>query len=134
MRPQRRRDAETDAENAENAELQKMKLKICFLCVCLCVSASLRSPSPSFANDKSFTGEHFSGEGDVPYLEMLETSRRMFQPDPRWQNLSMLYEPKWNGFVEGPTWNAWWIQNSYGTTYAWLPFASDASATFIANS
>jgi len=34
----------------------------------------------------------------------------------------MLYTPKWNGFVEGPTWDAWWIQNSYGTTYCALPF------------
>jgi len=22
-----------------------------------------------------------------------------------------------SGLVEGPTWNAWWIQNSYGASY-----------------
>jgi len=49
----------------------------------------------SFAQEKRFTGKHFSGEGDVAYVEMLETSRRMFEPDPRYMNLSMLYEPKW---------------------------------------
>jgi hypothetical protein len=87
----------------------------------------------TFAEDKRFAGTHFTGEGDVAYLEMLETSRRMLQPDPRYMNLAMLYEPRWNGFVEGPTWDAWWIQNSYGTTYAVLPIASDATAAFIAN-
>src|SRR5688572_19842453 len=114
---------------------EEMKFRFCVSVLCfLCASAPLRSFSQTLPSEKRFTGQHFAGDGDVAYLEMLETSRRMFQPDPRWQNLSMLYEPKWNGFVEGPTWNAWWIQNSYGTTYAWLPFASDASATFIANS
>ena len=49
------------------------------------------------------------------------------------QSMPMLYEPKWNGFVEGPTWDAWWIQNSYGTTYAFLPFAVEPYATFIQN-
>jgi hypothetical protein len=66
------------------------------------------------AEPKRFDGKHFSGAGDVEYIALLETSRRMFEPDPRWQNLSMLYEPSWNGLVEGPTWDAWWIQNSYG--------------------
>src|SRR5688572_13752663 len=76
MRPQRRRGAETDAE--EFKELQKMKSEAFFLCVCLCVSVSLRSNS-SFADEKRFTGKHFSGTGDVAYIEMLETSRRMFE-------------------------------------------------------
>jgi hypothetical protein len=46
----------------------------------------------------------------------------------------MLYEPQWNGFVEGPTWNAWWIQNSYGTEYTALPFFTEPYATFTRNS
>jgi hypothetical protein len=46
----------------------------------------------------------------------------------------MLYAPEWNGFVEGPTWNAWWIQNSYGTTYCALPFLEEPYATFLQNS
>ena len=107
--------------------------RVVFCLALLCVSVSPWFNSSSFAETKRFTGQHFVGEGDVAYVEMLETSRRMLQPDPRWQNLSMLYEPRWNGFVEGPTWNMWWIQNSYGTTYALLPLASDATAAFIAN-
>ena len=44
----------------------------------------------------------------------------MFAPDPEFQNIAMLYMPAWNGLVEGPTWGAWWIQNSYGPTYCAL--------------
>jgi hypothetical protein len=46
----------------------------------------------------------------------------------------MLYYPAWNGFVEGPTWGAWWIQNSFGPTYTMLPFMDKAYRTFIFNS
>ena len=66
------------------------------------------------AGDSRFEGKHYRGRGDVEYLRLLETARRMFEPDAELQNLAMLYEPKWNGLVEGPTWDAWWIQNSYG--------------------
>ena len=65
----------------------------------------------------TFEGKFYSGEGDVEYLRLLDVSRRMFSPDPEFQNVAMLYTPAWNGFVEGPTWGAWWIQNSYGPTY-----------------
>lgn len=68
--------------------------------------------APALAADR-FVGRHFAGEGDADYLQLLDTARRMFEPDPEFQNLSMLYMPAWNGLVEGPTWDAWWIQNSY---------------------
>lgn len=58
----------------------------------------------------------------------------MFACDPEFQNLSMLYMPTWNGLVEGPTWGAWWIQNSYGTTYCALPFLEEPFTTFLQNS
>ncbi|HOJ32024.1 MAG TPA: hypothetical protein PKY35_04215 [Candidatus Hydrogenedentes bacterium] len=81
-----------------------------------------------------FQGRHFSGTGDIAYLQLFDIARRMFEPDPEFQNLPMLYTPKWNGFVEGPTWNAWWIQNSYGTTYCILPFLREPYLTFLQNS
>jgi hypothetical protein len=65
----------------------------------------------------SFAGEYYSGRGDREVLEHLDIARGMFEANPQFQNTSMLYTPKWNGLVEGPTWDAWWIQNSYGTTY-----------------
>ncbi len=80
-----------------------------------------------------FRGRHFAGTGDVEYLELLDTARRMFRPDPEFQSLSMLYAPSWNGFVEGPTWDAWWIQNSYGTTYGLIPFLEEPYRTFLQN-
>ena len=81
-----------------------------------------------------FEGRHYRGRGDVAYLQLLETARRMFEPDPEFQNVSMLYTPLWDGLVEGPTWNAWWIQNSYGTSYCALPFYQEPFITFLQNS
>ncbi len=81
-----------------------------------------------------FEGKFFRGEGDKEYLQLLDLSRRMFSPDPEFQNVPMLYTPLWNGLVEGPTWGAWWIQNSYGTTYCALPFLEEPLLTFLQNS
>ena len=76
---------------------------------------------PAFGVER-FEGRYFCGQGDVEYLQLLDISKRMFEPDPEFQNLSMFYQPPaWNGFVEGPTWGAWWIQNSYGPTYCSCP-------------
>ena len=83
------------------------------------VSLILLVASPAVA--AAFEGQFYRGEGDDEYLQLLDISRRMFEPDPEFQNLPMLYLPAWNGFVEGPTWGAWWIQNSYGPTYCALP-------------
>ncbi len=84
--------------------------------------------------EERFDGRFFAGRGDVEYLRLLETAMRMFEPDPELQNLPMLYMPAWNGLVEGPTWGAWWIQNSYGTTYCALPFLQEPMTTFLQNS
>ena len=81
-----------------------------------------------------FEGQFFTGDGDVEYLKLLDIARRMFDADPEFQNLPMLYMPAWNGLVEGPTWGAWWIQNSYGTTYCALPFYQEPVLTFLQNS
>jgi hypothetical protein len=82
-------------------------------------------------SEPQFNGKHYRGRGDVEYVRLLDTARRMFEPDPELQNLAMLYEPKWDGFVEGPTWDAWWIQNSYGTTYSILPLLREPFVTFL---
>jgi len=81
----------------------------------------------------TFNGRYYSGEGDAEYLGLLDISARMMEPDPEFQNLSMLYTPSWNGLVEGPTWGAWWIQNSYGATYCGLPFWEEPYLTFLQN-
>jgi len=85
------------------------------------------------AAGEPFEGRYFAGEGDVEYLRLLETAARMYHPDPELQNIPMLYAPQWNGFVEGPTWGAWWIQNSYGPSYCALPFLTEPYTTFLQN-
>ena len=91
-------------------------------------------PQLASAATERFDGQHYRGVGDVEYVRLLETARRMFEPDARLQNLPMLYMASWNGLVEGPTWDAWWIQNSYGTTYSILPLLREPFLTFLQNS
>ncbi len=86
------------------------------------------------ASSNRYEGKHFRGCGDVEYLQLLDVAGRMFRPDPEFQNLPMLYKPEWNGLVEGPTWDAWWIQNSYGPTYCALPFLQEPYLTFLQKS
>ncbi len=81
-----------------------------------------------------FEGRHYVGCGDREFLHLLDIARGMFEPNPEWQHIGMLYTPAWNGLVEGPTWGAWWVQNSYGTTYAALPFYAEPLVTFLQNS
>jgi len=81
-----------------------------------------------------YEGDHFSGTGDVEFLSLLDTGAAMFEPNPALPNLPMLYNPTWNGLVEGPTWGAWWIQNSYGPSYCALPFLKEPYTTFLQNS
>ncbi|HSW47244.1 MAG TPA: hypothetical protein VLM89_16900 [Phycisphaerae bacterium] len=105
-------------------------LLVSTLSVFLCAIGTAR---PAAADDGRFEGRFFGGQGDVGYLQLLDISARMFHPDPEFQNVPMLYTPAWNGLVEGPTWGAWWVQNSYGTTYCALPFAVEPLRTFIQN-
>ena len=96
--------------------------------------AGLFISTPTRAADGGFEGKFFRGRGDLEYVGLLDISRRMFAPDPEFQNLSMLYHTNWNGLVEGPTWNGWWIQNGYGFSYASLPFLQEPFVTFLQNS
>lgn len=82
----------------------------------------------------SFNGRFFTGQGDVEYLQLLDIARRMYASDSEFQNMAMLYSPQWNGLVEGPTWGAWWVQNSYGPTYCAIPFYEEPFVTFLQNS
>ena len=100
--------------------------------ISLAVAAAALACAGGWAAER-FEGRHFRGAGDTDYLRLLETSARVFHPDPEYQNIAMLYTPAWNGFVEGPTWGAWWIQNSYGTTYCALPFFTEPLTTFLQN-
>ncbi len=102
--------------------------------VSLLALATMFGTTSRAAGVESYAGRYFRGAGAAEYLRLLDTARRMFAPDPEFENLSMLYMPSWNGLVEGPTWDAWWIQNSYGTTYSVLPFLQEPFVTFLQNS
>ena len=106
-----------------------MKQKIIVLSIVL-VCYSCTSTQPSF----DYEGKYISGSGDMEYLDLLDKAYRMLRPDGELENLSMLYFSGWNGFVLGPTWNQWWIQNSFGPTYTMLPLMDQAYRTFTANS
>ena len=102
--------------------------------ISLVVFATTVTPHLVASEVGDFAGQYYRGTGDAEYLRLLDTARRMFAPDPEFENLPMLYLPNWNGLVEGPTWGAWWIQNSYGTTYSVLPFLEEPFVTFLQNS
>jgi hypothetical protein len=83
-----------------------------------------------------FSGPFFEGDGPGDageWVSLLNTARAQFSPSPTLQDVSWLYTPSWNGFVEGPTWGAWWTQNSYGTTLAAAPWLDEPLRSFTYN-
>jgi len=81
-----------------------------------------------------FKGEYCSGKGDAEYLRLIDESFGYFHPNPNTPNISMLYFPEWDCLIEGASWQAWWIQNSYGPTYCSLPFLQEPWLTFLQHS
>lgn len=69
-----------------------------------------------------YDGRFCAGEGDRDFLRLIDESFAFFHPNPIVPNLTMLYQPEWDTFVEAGGWRGWWIQNSYGFSYAATPF------------
>src|SRR5664280_539431 len=105
-----------------------------FVVICTYLLAKVLLFTVTSAAQTGYDGRYFSGSGDTSYIELLDKAYRMMRPDAELENLSMLYKPEWNGFVEGPTWDMWWIQNSFGPTYTMLPFMDKVYQTFVLNS
>ncbi len=125
-----KQDRQISRERNETMSYRAPRVRICVAFLLVAASAGIVRAAGAA---ERFEGRFYRGEGDVEYLRLLDISRRMFSPDEEFQNVAMLYMPAWNGFVEGPTWDAWWIQNSYGTTYCALPFYDEPLATFLRN-
>jgi len=89
-------------------------------------SAAQGSPPPVFL------GNHYRGTGQIEHVRLLEVARRMFEPDPELQNLSMLYEPKWK-VRRGAEWDAGGSRIRMEPLTATFPF-SGAVVTFLQNS
>jgi hypothetical protein len=74
---------------------------------------------------ESYVGRYCEGEGDVDFLRLIDESFAFFHPNPAVPNITMVYKPEWDTFTEGAGWGAWWIQNSYGFSYAATPFLEE---------
>lgn len=72
-----------------------------------------------------YDGQYCAGAGDVDFLRLIDESFAFFHPSPIVPNLTMVYKPEWDTFVEGVGWDAWWIQNSYGFSYSATPFLQE---------
>jgi hypothetical protein len=99
-------------------------MKRIFLFKLLCFFIVTGLFSKSFASE-SYNGKYCKGEGDVRFLRLIDESFAFFHPNPTLPNISMLYQSTWDTFEEGGGWGAWWIQNSYGFSYAVTPFLQE---------
>jgi hypothetical protein len=72
-----------------------------------------------------YDGAFCSGEGDRDYLRLIDESFAFFNPNPTVPNLTMVYQPDWDTFVEGAGWGGWWIQNSFGFSLCATPFLQE---------
>ena len=81
-----------------------------------------------------YIGKYIEGEGDTRYLRLIDESFAFFHPNPAVPNVSMLYQPDWDTFLESGGWNAWWIQNSYGFAYSATPFLQEPWFTVLQRS
>lgn len=106
------------------------QMKAALLAVSLALFWLISAPgqaSPSETGDQTtlpsrYAGRFCSGQGDPEFLRLIDESFGFFQPNPVTPNVSMIYKPEWDTFVEGAGWRGWWIQNSYGFSYAATPF------------
>lgn len=81
-----------------------------------------------------YNGKFCQGEGDLKFLRLIDESFAFFHPNPAVPNLTMVYKPEWDTFTEGAGWGAWWIQNSYGFSYAVTPFLEEPWFTILQRS
>lgn len=94
-------------------------------CLTLAVSLLLFSCARQTAHEPRYDGAFVSGEGDTTFLRLIDESFAFFHPNPVLPNLTMVYNPDWDTFVEGAGWGGWWIQNSYGFSYSATPFLQE---------
>lgn len=93
------------------------RLLFAFIFIILCIQCSDETDT--------YEGSFVSGTGDVDFLRLIDESFAFFNPNPVVPNLTMVYRPDWDTFTEGAGWGAWWIQNSYGFSYAVTPFLQE---------
>lgn len=72
-----------------------------------------------------------SGAGDPELLGLISYARRSLgevsATEAEYQTMPMLYNGDQDGLLEGPTWGAYWTQNSYGTSLTTISFLDDVT-------
>lgn len=106
----------------------KKSVLLFFVLIILSVQAK-NYPKPEVYN-----GKYCSGEGDTDFLRLIDESFAFFHSNPVVPNLTMIYNSEWDTFTEGAGWGAWWIQNSYGFSYAVTPFLQEPWFSILQNS
>ena len=96
------------------------------------LSADVRLPAMPAPG--AYEGRFCAGEGDVDFLRLIDESFAFFNPNPIVPNMTMVYKPEWDTLVEAGGWNAWWIQNSYGFSYAATPFLQEPWVSLLQRS
>ena len=91
----------------------------------LCVGDGSCAAESAATTRARFEGKYCSGEGNVAWLKLIDESFAFFHANPDVPNVTMLYQPDWDTFCEGAGWGGWWIQNSYGFSYAATPFLQE---------
>ena len=102
--------------------------------VILLILISSLSYGQDMAKAGRFNGQFCTGKGDVNFLRLIDESFAFFHPNPNVPNVAMIYEPKWDTFLESSGWDAWWIQNSYGFSYSATPFLSEPWSSILQHS
>ena len=96
--------------------------------------ASFTTNAVSAPAPEAYSGQFISGEGDTKTLDALNAAFECARVSPRMGCLPMCYKRDWSGFVEGPTWPCWWVQNSFGPSYGLMPFLGEEPyASWIGN-
>lgn len=106
----------------------KKSVLLLFVLVILSVQAK------NYPNPEVYNGKYCSGEGDTDFLRLIDESFAFFHSNPVVPNLTMIYNSEWDTFTEGAGWGAWWIQNSYGFSYAVTPFLQEPWFSILQNS
>jgi len=99
--------------------MRKLNLTIFIIVISALICSFL-----SYGNDP-YNGKYCKGEGDVKFLRLIDESFAFFNPNSFVPNVSMIYEPRWDTFLESGGWGAFWIQNSYGFSYSVTPFLQE---------
>ncbi len=124
--------------NAIFRALHILSSRLCLGAIIMCADCAATKVEAAEKMDlpaPQFSGVYVEGSGDPKLLEAINAAFESIEPSARMASLPLLYKRDWNGFVEGPSWPAWWIQNSFGTTYGLMPFlGQEPYASWIRNS